>query len=235
MKAVELDPLNEYALSNIGVIYLKRQNYERCLEFTNLSIGILDSFHPDTRDFQKDNTLEVKLLMRRAKCYEVQKDFEKAKDDLDRCMLLDPENPQAKVSQQKVQTALNTIKFDEYKDIGNKYLKEKNFAASLEYYEKCLRITRKATTLDNMAVYVNKIACLLSMDKFGQVVSECNDAFRLIKNFINKNDGKHTHEDLERIKSMELRVSVRKAAALSKLGKITEAIEEYERALVLDP
>lgn len=86
-----------------------------------------------------------------------------------------------------------------------------------------------------MAVYVNKIACLLSMDKFGQVVSECNDAFRLIKNFINKNDGKHTHEDLERIKSMELRVSVRKAAALSKLGKITEAIEEYERALVLDP
>lgn len=37
-------------------------------------------------------------------------------------------------------------------------------------YEKCLRLTRKATTLDNIAIYVNKIACLLSMDRLVQVV-----------------------------------------------------------------
>lgn len=34
-KALELDATNEYALSNIGVIYLKRQDYDNCLKFTN--------------------------------------------------------------------------------------------------------------------------------------------------------------------------------------------------------
>jgi Flp pilus assembly protein TadD len=34
-KALELDATNEYALSNVGVIYMKRQDYENCLKFTN--------------------------------------------------------------------------------------------------------------------------------------------------------------------------------------------------------
>jgi len=34
-EALELDPHNEYALSNIGLIYLKRHEYENCLKFTN--------------------------------------------------------------------------------------------------------------------------------------------------------------------------------------------------------
>ena len=62
----------------------------------------------------------------------------------------------------------------------------KKFAEALEYYENCLRITKKGTTLDNIAVQVNKIACLLSLEKFDKVVIECNDALRLIKNFRNR-------------------------------------------------
>ena len=34
-KAVELDAYNEYALSNIGVIYMRRQDYDTCLKYTN--------------------------------------------------------------------------------------------------------------------------------------------------------------------------------------------------------
>ena len=70
----------------------------------------------------------------------------------------------------------------------------------MEYYDKCLRITRKATTLDNVAIYVNKIACLLSVEKYNQVINESNDAIRLIKNYKNRNDGKHSDEDLKRMK-----------------------------------
>ncbi len=61
---------------------------------------------------------------------------------------------------------------------------------ALELYEKCLKITKKGTSLDNIAVYVNKIACLLSLDKHDRVVAECNDALRLIKNFKNRNEDK---------------------------------------------
>lgn len=43
-KALEIDPCNEYALSNIGVIYLKRQDYDACLRYTNQSLEIIDEF-----------------------------------------------------------------------------------------------------------------------------------------------------------------------------------------------
>jgi hypothetical protein len=65
-------------------------------------------------------------------------------------------------------------------------------------YEKCLKVTKKATTLDNIAIYVNKIACLLSMDRLAVVVTECNEAIRLIKNFKNRFEVKGA--DLERLK-----------------------------------
>merc|ERR1712086_1173621 len=94
---------------------------------------------------------------------------------------------------------------------------------ALEYYEKCLKITRKATSLDNIAIYVNKTACLLSLEKWSRVVTECNDAVRLIKNYKNRNA------------QMELRISVRRASALQKLNKVSEAITEYEKAQKMDP
>ena len=60
-------------------------------------------------------------------------------------------------------------------------------------------MTRKATTLDNIAVYVNKIACLLSLDKLERVVSECNEAIRLIRNYKNRFTN-IKGEDAERLK-----------------------------------
>ena len=234
-KALELDPMNEYALSNIGVIYLKRFDFDNCLKFTSQALSIIEEFQSETREFQRENILEIKLLQRRAKCLEEKQDFEGAKNDLDRAAMLDKENPQVRIAQQKVQQKLNTIQFDKYKEIGNNYLKEKKFQEAMEYYDNCLRITRKATSLDNVAIYVNKIACLLSLEKFNSVVTESNDALRLIKNYKNRLDGKHSDEDKKRMTQMALRLAVRKGNALAKLNKVHEAIQEYERALKIDP
>lgn len=163
LKALELDPVNEYALSNIGVIYLKRQDFENCEKFSTQALDIMAAFQSDTVEFQRDNTLEVKLLQRRSKCYEVQEDYEKAKVDLDKALNLDRQNPAVRLAQKKVQDKLNTISFEKYREMANQFLKEKKMVEAMEYYDKCLRITRKATTLDNVAIYVNKIACLLSI------------------------------------------------------------------------
>ena len=232
---MEIDRTNEYALSNISVIHLKKQDYEQCLEWTNKALQRIEGFHPDTKEFQQDNTLEVKLLQRRAKCYEVKDEFELAKQDLDRAMMLDRENAAVKLAQQKVQQKLSTIRFEEYREQANNYLKQKQFAEALEFYEKCLKITRKATSLDNIAIYVNKTACLLSLERYNRVITECNDAVRLIKNYKNRNDGKHSAEDQKRISQMDLRIAVRKANALQKLNKVSEAIAEYEKAQKMDP
>jgi tetratricopeptide (TPR) repeat protein len=129
-------------------------------------LSIIEEFQADTKEFQRDNVLEIKLLQRRSKCWEVQEQFEQAKEDLDKAMLLDPQNPIVRASVKRVQERLNTVKFDEYRSKGNDFLKQKKFPDAMEFYDKCLRITRKATTLDNVAIYVNKIACLLSLEKY---------------------------------------------------------------------
>jgi len=100
-------------------------------------------------------------------------------------------------------------------------------------YEKCLRVTKKATTLENIAIYANKTACLLGMERHSHVVQECNEAIRLIKNYRNRFEVKGP--DVERIKQLDLRVSVRRASALAILQRTAEALEEYERALKIDP
>lgn len=87
--------------------------------------------------------------------------------------------------------------------------------------------------MENIAIYVNKIACLLSMDRLQQVISDSNEAIRLIKNYKNRFDVKGA--DLERLKSFDLRVAVRRGNALGKLQRSGEAIAEYERALKIEP
>lgn len=87
--------------------------------------------------------------------------------------------------------------------------------------------------MDNIAIYVNKIACLLSMDRLAQVVQECNEAVRLIKNYKNRFEVKGA--DADRLKQMDLRVAIRRGNALAKLQRTSEAIQEYERALKIEP
>lgn len=132
-----------------------------------------------------------------------------------------------------IQKKLDEVTFTKYKDQANELLKKREFNDALELYEKALKVTRKATTLDNIGVYVNKIACLLAQDKLDRVVSECNEAIRLIKNFKNRFQPKGA--DMERLKQMDLRVAVRRGNALGKLQRVTEAIKEYERALKIEP
>jgi len=90
-------------------------------------------------------------------------------------------------------------------------------------------------TLDTIALYVNKIACLLSLEKHDRVVTECNDTLRLIRNHRNRFEDKQSVDEKKRLQQMEIRVSIRRGNALAKLQRVSEAIQEYERALKMDP
>ena len=213
--ALERDQNNEYALANIGLIYMMRLDHEQAIEYETRAINIIDSFQAETKSFQKQNHLEIKLLMRRSKSYNALQDYEKAKADLDRILIIEPAHSEAANTLKVVQKKLDEFTFAKYKDQANDLLKRKDFAGALDFYEKALKVTRKATTLDNIGVYVNKIACLLAQEKLDRVVSECNEAIRLIKNFKTRFNPKGA--DLERLKQMDLRVAVRRGNALGKL------------------
>ena len=50
----------------------------------------------DTKSFARENRLEVKILLRRGKSYEATGELEKSKEDLDRALIYDPQNGEAK-------------------------------------------------------------------------------------------------------------------------------------------
>ena len=236
LEALELDKENEYALANMGVVHLKRLEYDECIEYSSRALNQIDNFYNDTKNFLSNNILEVKILMRRAKSYEMTNQYENAKADLDKCLILEPKNGEANNLLKHVDAKLNTMMFGKYKAEADDHLRNKKFVEALESYEKCLRATKKATTLDNIAIYVNKLACLLFLDKLDLVVIEANDAIRLIKNFRNRAETSAvSKEDRERLRQMDLRVSVRRGNALAKLQRTTDAITELERALKIDP
>ena len=89
-ESMEKDHHNEYAWANIGLIYLKRQDYKKCIEFSTSALDIINDFQNDTKSFSRDNRLEVKLLLRRGKSFELEGDLERAKADLDSCVSLEP-------------------------------------------------------------------------------------------------------------------------------------------------
>lgn len=49
-------------------------------------------------------------------------------------------------------------------------MQKKEVTHALEIYEQCLRISKKSTTLDGLSVFVNKIACLLALEKYERVI-----------------------------------------------------------------
>jgi tetratricopeptide (TPR) repeat protein len=211
-------------------------DYKECIVNSTQALDRIENFHDDTSSFQSNNILAVKILMRRAKCYEMTDEYALAKEDIDRTIMLEPKNEEARNLLKSIQSKLDTKLFTQYRDEANELLKGKKFFEALEMYEKCLKVTRKATTLDNISIYVNKIACLLFLDKLERVNSEANEAIRLIRNFRNRNEAtKMSKEDKERLRQMDLRVAVRKGNALAKLARTTDAISEYERALRIDP
>ena len=54
-EALERDPNNEYALANIGLIYMMRLDHEQAIEYESRAINIIDSFQSETKSFQKQN------------------------------------------------------------------------------------------------------------------------------------------------------------------------------------
>ena len=70
-EALRLDDKNEYAHANLGLIYMKRSDYQNCIEYSTRALEILDHFMNETKSFQRDNRLEVKVLLRRGKSYEM--------------------------------------------------------------------------------------------------------------------------------------------------------------------
>ena len=97
-EALEKDPFNEYAIANIGAIYMMKGDHAQSIDYCTQAIEIIDQFQNETKSFNKQNALEMKLLMRRQKAYSAQQEYEKCKADLDRVIMMEPAHTEAQQS-----------------------------------------------------------------------------------------------------------------------------------------
>lgn len=101
-----------------------KQDYSKCIEHSTRALDILDEFLNDTKSFQKENRLEVKILLRRGKSYESIGDNERAKADLDRALILEPQNGEAKVIAKRVQDKIDSAEFEVLNKKANEYQRQ---------------------------------------------------------------------------------------------------------------
>lgn len=79
---------------------------------------------------------------------------------------------------------------------------------------------------------MNKTACLFALKQNDLLVTECNNALRLIQNFKIK---EKTKEEAEKARKMEVILLLRKGKIMVEKDQIQKAIELYESALDIDP
>ena len=114
-------------MGNIGLIYMKKGNNDKCIEYSTQALAIIDNFMNETKTFSTQNTLEVKILLRRSKSYDLLGDFESCKKDIERILLIEPKNTEASNLLKGVQLKLDGITFNKYKEEANVLLKKKEF------------------------------------------------------------------------------------------------------------
>ena len=71
--------------------------------------------------------LEVKLLLRRAKSYLAEENYEASKADLDKILILEPKNGEADGLMKSVQSKLDGVTFSKYREEANELLKKREF------------------------------------------------------------------------------------------------------------
>ena len=125
--------------------------------------------------------------------------------------------------------------FEKNKQIANNFLVKKEFANSLEYYNKCISLLKHAPKIEVIKTLLNRTSCYLYMEQYENVINECSKLILSIhkqKNiYILKND----EETLLKLKQLEFAVYVRRAAAYNNISKYFEAYEDFTKANELKP
>ena len=91
---------------------MKKLEYAESIDFASQALNIVNNFQNETKLFASNNVLEVKLLLRRAKSLEMQNQWEQAKLDLDKVLMLEPKNSEAQSALKQVSSKLDQLMFN---------------------------------------------------------------------------------------------------------------------------
>ena len=237
-KILDIEPNNERVLANLSMIYLFQEKYDEVIEICTKILNIFNKFKERIKIKNMNNLFEIKILLRRAKCYEIKNDMEKAQKDIESIEKLSIVNPNILKEVKEIKDKLKIHVVDTYKQKANEYLQKQEFSEALSYYNKAIDVVKFSNIynkIDLVKILLNRTSCLIKLTQYDNTFIE----FERVLNILSKQKAIADIQSniilSDEVKKLEFTTLAKRAFVYSINNKIEEAIKDYNRALELRP
>ena len=235
---LNIEPNNERVLSNLSMIYLFQEKYDEVINICTKILNIFSKFKERIKIKNMNNLFEIKILLRRAKCYEIKNDMEKAQKDIESIEKLSITNPNVLKEVKEIKDKLKIHVVDTYKQKANEHLQKQEFSEALSFYNKAIDVVKFSNIynkIDLVKILLNRTSCFIKLTQYDNTFIE----FERILNILSK---QKAIADLQsniilsdEVKKLEFTTLAKRAYVYSINNKIEDAIKDYNRALELRP
>ena len=232
------EPNNEKVLSNLSLIYLNEKNYDEVIKCCTKIIHVFTQFKEKIKIRNMNNTFEIKVLLRRAKCYEIQNEMSKAEKDIESIEKLEIKNELILKDIKSIKDKLKIRVVESYKQSANDLLSKGEFAEALNFYDKAVALIKYSNIynkIDLVKILLNRTGCLIKLTQYDKTYDEFEKVLMILSkqkaiadiqsNIIMKND----------LLNLEFLTYVKRAFVYSTNGRVEDAIKDYESALKIKP
>ncbi|MCQ2815627.1 MAG: tetratricopeptide repeat protein [archaeon] len=235
---LEMEPENERVLSNLSLIYLAQNNYDEVIECCNKIIKIFKQFKEKIKFKNINNSFEIKVLLRRAKCYEIKNEMHLAEKDINSIEKLSIKNEQILKEIKTIKDKLKIRVVESYKETANNYLSQGNFSDALSYYDKAIALIKFSNIynkIDLVKILLNRIGCLIKLTQYDSTYLEFEKILMILSKQKAIADIQSNLVLKEEVNKLEFLTYVKRAYVYTINHKIKDAMKDYEDALKINP
>ena len=237
-KILSIEPNNERVLANLSMIYLFQGKHDEVIKICTQILMIFNKFKERIKIKNMNNLFEIKILLRRAKCYEIKNEMEKAQKDVEAIEKLSITNPNVLKEVKEIKDKLKIHVVDTYKQKANEYLQKQEFSEALSFYNKAIDVVKFSNIynkIDLVKILLNRTSCLIKLTQYDNTFIE----FERILSILSKQKAIADIQSniilSEEVKKLEFATLAKRAYVYSINNKIEDAIKDYNRALELRP
>ncbi len=235
---LNIEPENERVLSNLSMIYLFQGKYDEVISICTKILGIFQKFKERIKIKNMNNLFEIKVLLRRAKCYEIKNEMYKAQKDIESIEKLSILNQNVLKEIKEIKDKLKIHVVDSYKQNANEHLAKQEFSEALDFYNKAIDVVKFSNIynkIDLVKILLNRTSCLIKLTQYDNTFIE----FERILSILSKQKAIADIQSniilSDEVKRLEFTTLAKRAYVYSINNKIEDAIKDYNRALELKP
>ena len=237
-KILDIEPDNERVLSNLSMIYLFQGKHDEVIRICTKILQIFSKFKERIKIKNMNNLFEIKILLRRAKCYEIKNEMESAQKDVESIEKLSITNPNVLKEIKEIKDKLKIHVVDTYKQRANEHLQKQEFSEALNYYNKAIDVVKFSNIynkIELVKILLNRTSCLIKLTQYDNTLIE----FERILNILSKQKAIADIQSNiilgDEVKKLEFATLAKRAFVYTNNNKIEDAIKDYNRALELRP